>query len=210
MVDDQHLRSFDRWYGVRTSGHVELRDTSFDPARLRDATAYGPVNAWALRKLFTTLNLPASLAFVDLGSGMGRACLIAAEYGFERVTGVELASELCQVARANVAHRYLPGNGKQAINIVEGDVLDYCDHSTDDVFFVYSAFSLDFLRAVLAKLVIRATQQDKAVTVIYTERLSWPRSSAVSALAEHGAFQKVHENCSWGQAFFVYRCIPRH
>jgi len=73
MADDQHIRSFDRWYGVRTIGHVELSETSFDPLRLKDATSYGPVNAWGLRKLLRILDLPASGAFVDLGSGLGRA-----------------------------------------------------------------------------------------------------------------------------------------
>lgn len=208
MVDDHHLRTFDRWYGVRTSGHVELCDTSFAPSRLRDATAYGPVNAWGLRKLFTILNLPRSFAFVDFGCGMGRACLIAAGYGFEKVTGVELAAELCKVARENVARCRTRGTGKPAINIIEADVLDYCDHSTDDVFFMYRAFSLEFLNTVLNKLVDRSTSQNKSLTVIYTERLGWPQSPSVSALAEHHAFQKLYEGSSWGQAFFVYRCSP--
>lgn len=206
MVDDMHLRTFDRWLGVRTSGHVELTDTSFDPSRLKDATSYGPVNAWGFRKLLKKLNLPTSLAFVDLGSGLGRACFIAAEYGFQKVTGVELAPELCKVARENVANCRLPGNGKLPIQIIEGDVLHYCDHSTDDIFFMYRAFSVDFLNTVLDKLVARAAAQKKSITVIYTERLGWPISPSAQALVENGAFAKVYEGTIWGQAFFVYRC----
>jgi len=209
MVDDQHIRMFDRWYGVRTSGHVELKDTSFNPERLKDATSYGPVNAWGLRNLLKRLQLPTSLGFVDLGSGQGRACLIAAEYGFERVTGVELAAELCKVARENVAKFRLPLAGKPPIQILEADVLDYCDHSTDDVFFMYRAFSVEFLSTVLKKLVARAAVLKKPLTVIYTERLAWPQSPSVAALAEHGAFQKVYEGSFWGQAFFVYRSEPQ-
>lgn len=206
MVDDQHIRVFDRRYGVRTSGHVELKDTSFTPSRLKDATSYGPVNAWALRKLFKILNLPLSHSFVDLGSGLGRACLIAAEYGFRHVTGVELAPELCRVARENIAQCRMARNAKLPVEIVEGDVLDYCNRSTDDIFFMYRAFSLEFLRAVMAKLKLRANSLNKPLTVIYTERIGWPQSECVAALAQDGAFRKVYEQAIWGQAFFVYRC----
>src|SRR6266849_10272478 len=82
VIEDQYFRCFDRRQRVRTSGHISLSDTSFDRSKLRHATSYGPVNAWAFRRLLRKLNLPKSLHFVDLGCGLGRACILAAEYGF--------------------------------------------------------------------------------------------------------------------------------
>lgn len=206
MIDDVHLRSFDRKYGVRTSGHIELSETSFDPSKLDKATSYGPVNAWGLRKLLTILNLPKSFTFADLGCGMGRACIVAAEYGFAKVTGIELAPELCKIARENVASALVPGERKRAIQIIEGDVSDYCDHSNDDVYFMYRAFSLPFLNDVLTKLIQSATDQQRSFVLIYTERLNWPMSRCVTALAGNRHLQKMYEWCMLGQAFFVYRC----
>jgi SAM-dependent methyltransferase len=206
MIDDHHLRSFDRRYGVRTSGHIELSETSFDTAKLSKATAYGPVNAWGFRKLLQILNLPKSFAFVDLGCGLGRACFIAAEYGFAKVTGVELAPELCKVARENIFNCRVPGARELPVQIIEGDVFDYLDHSDDDVYFMYRAFSPEFLHDVLTKLVQRATSRKKSFTVIYTERLGWPQSECVTALASNRVFQKMYEGSILGQAFFVYRC----
>jgi SAM-dependent methyltransferase len=206
MIDDYHVRSFDRKYGVRTSGHIELSETSFDASKLNKATSYGPVNAWGFRKLLQILDLPKPYSFVDLGCGLGRACIIAAEYGFGKVTGVELAPELCKVARENVANCRISDARSIPVKIIEGDVLDYCDHSEDDVYFMYRAFSLDFFRDVLAKLAGRATPTKKPFTVIYTERLGWPQSPCVTALAEDRALRKVYEGSMYGQAFFVYRC----
>src|SRR5213592_1843724 len=123
-------------YGVRTSGYVSLASTSVDRAKLRHATSYGPVNAWAFRRLLRNLSLPRTLHFADLGCGLGRACILAAEYGFEKVTGVELAPELCAVARENMSCCRLPESSRSRIKIVEGDVLDYCAATDDDVFFV--------------------------------------------------------------------------
>jgi SAM-dependent methyltransferase len=206
MIDDQHIRTFDHKYGVRTSGHIELSETSFDASKLDKATSYGPVNAWGFRKLLQILNLSKSFTFVDLGCGLGRACIIAAEYGFARVTGVELAPELCKVARDNVSNCRVPAARELPIEIIEGDVLDYCDHANDDVYFMYRAFSLDFLRDVLVKLVERAISRRKSFTLIYTERLGWPQSECVTALAGNPSFQKMYERPIFGQAFFVYRC----
>jgi len=147
-IDDQYLKLFDRKYNIATSGHVELCDTSFDPSKLSRATAYGPVNGWAFRGLLQELNLPKTCHFVDLGSGLGRPCIIAADYGFERVTGVELAFELHTTALENVNQSNLPPAKKGAIHLIHGDVLEYCDRTDDDVFFIFRAFSLDFYDVV--------------------------------------------------------------
>ncbi len=54
VIDDRCLRFFDRRYRVKTSGYILLTDTSFDAQRLRDATQYGPVNAWAFRSIYNS------------------------------------------------------------------------------------------------------------------------------------------------------------
>src|SRR4051812_34110159 len=73
VIEERWLKCFDRRYRVRTSGNIALSTTSFDRSKLNSATAYSPVNAWALRKLFKDLNLPKTMHFVDLGCGLGRA-----------------------------------------------------------------------------------------------------------------------------------------
>ena len=46
-------------------------------------------------------------AFVDMGSGKGRALLVASELPFAKIVGVELSQELHQIAEENV-RRYRP------------------------------------------------------------------------------------------------------
>lgn len=205
-IDDHYLRTFDRRYGVRTSGQISLSNTSFDPSKLRNATSYGPVNAWAFRDLLKKLNLPKTWHFTDLGCGLGRACLLAAEYGFEKVTGVELAPEFCVVAQENISSYRVPASSRPPINIVQGDVLDYCGHTDDDVFFIYRAFSLGFFREVREKLAERAARQKKPLTVIYSQRLSWVPTREVEEFSADPAFRKVYQGTSFGQEFYVFQC----
>ena len=51
------------------------------------------------RRLMRTLSLPPGSGFVDFGCGKGRVLLLAAGFGFARITGVEFAKELCDIAK---------------------------------------------------------------------------------------------------------------
>jgi len=207
--DDQWLKLFDRQYGVRTSGYISLASTSIDRAKLRDATSYGAVNAWAFRWLLKTLQLPRSSRFVDLGCGLGRACILAAEYGFERVTGVELAPELCATARENIATCRSRTFTPSSVSIVNGDVLDYCENTDDDVFFIYRAFSLSLFVTVIKELTERAALRSKPITIIYTERLYAGESNCAKVLGMNSALHRQFIGDRFGQAFFVYQCPGR-
>jgi hypothetical protein len=99
VIDDKYLRCFDRRDHIRTSGCILLSNTSFAPSRLGDATQYGPVNGWALRRFLKRINLPRQLHFADLGCGFGRVCILAAAYGFEQAFYVyECGSQLLNPA----------------------------------------------------------------------------------------------------------------
>ena len=204
-VDDKYVRSFDRRYRIKTSAYILLPNTSFAPSRLSDATQYGPVNGWALRKFLREIRLPRELHFVDLGCGLGRACILAAEYGFKRVTGVELAPEFCALARDNLARCRLPASSLSSVTIVQMDVLDFCEQTDADVFFMFRPFSEEFLSWVLQKLEARAKGRNKPLTVICSERMLVPMSYT-RTVARHPDFRKTYEAGILGQAFYVYEC----
>jgi len=50
-----------------------------------------------------TINLP-DFTFVDIGSGKGRVLLMAADYPFRRIIGVELLPELHRIAEQNIGN----------------------------------------------------------------------------------------------------------
>jgi len=206
-LDDRYLRLFDRRYRVQTSGFIQLNTTSFTPARLRDATQYGPANGWAVRRLFRKLKLPTACQFCDLGSGLGRICILAAEHGFSKVTGVELAPELCAKARENIAHCRLSDTQRGRIEILEMDVLNYCATTEDDVFFMFRPFSIEFLVVVLARLADRAQSRQRGLVLIYSERAALNVQHG-ETIAAHSAYKKQEEIIFWGQKFYVFHCGP--
>ena len=105
------VHPFDVAYGTETSGLLPgiqiARGTS---ARVEDLTAYYGIAPSILRSLLDLwlqrLHPRASIertVFLDVGAGKGRAMLIASEYPFLRVEGVELSPELASIATNNIA-----------------------------------------------------------------------------------------------------------
>jgi SAM-dependent methyltransferase len=95
----QHER-FDRQAGVRTVGTVTVEALGLSALHSHryDAT---PIRFF--RSLLGKLALDyANTAFIDLGCGKGRTLLLASDYPFRTIIGVEISRELCDLAIENV------------------------------------------------------------------------------------------------------------
>jgi SAM-dependent methyltransferase len=64
---------------------------------------YQPVEPALFRHMMNSLAIDFSqFTFVDIGSGKGRAVLLAAEFPFQRIIGIELLPELNRIAEENI------------------------------------------------------------------------------------------------------------
>jgi SAM-dependent methyltransferase len=89
---------------------------------------------------------PSQYTFIDLGSGKGRALILAFKNGFRRVVGVEFSAELCAVARRNLA-----ATGVNA-EVVYQSASDYLFPDEPTVIFLYNPFRPAVLVPVLKRL----------------------------------------------------------
>src|SRR3712207_2275466 len=84
---------FDRRNGVRTAGCVSLRELGVEGRSVAEGNHYEAVDPRLFRKVVGSLKIRhEDFVFVDFGSGMGRAILLAAEFPFRKVVGVEFSS----------------------------------------------------------------------------------------------------------------------
>lgn len=101
----QRDAEFDRSLGVDTKGPVGLWHLHIESDNVRDAIRYEGVNPPIFRQALREIQDDfEGFTFVDLGCGKGRALLLANEFRFSQLIGVEFAPELAAVARAN-CHR---------------------------------------------------------------------------------------------------------
>ena len=95
-------RNFDRGRNVNTCGIIGLWRFQINSANAKYGTAYQPVDPRAFQGAVRAMNIqPSEFTFVDLGCGKGRALLLAADYGFRRLIGIDFVPELVSTAKSN-------------------------------------------------------------------------------------------------------------
>ncbi|MGB6986357.1 MAG: class I SAM-dependent methyltransferase [Candidatus Aquilonibacter sp.] len=149
-------RRFDRDYGVTTQAVLFLTDLDTDAVgdAGAHATHYEAVPVPDFRGLIALVpeEAIANATFVDVGAGMGRAVILAAEYPFKQVLGIELSPGLYEVAKENLATARERGLRAHDIRLVRDDARIANYPPGDLVVFLFNPFDADALRATLASI----------------------------------------------------------
>jgi hypothetical protein len=181
---------FDAEYGVVTEALIFLGEL--------DPEAIGPNIAFATHYEATPpadvdLLLDAAgidertTTFVDLGSGMARAVLIAARRPFRQVAGVEISPALHAVALENLAAIDRASLRCKDVRLVCNDAADYRFPPGDLAIYLYNPFSAGLLVPLLERVV--ASSARRAVTLLYhtpVERAAIERRGDFALVADLG------------------------
>jgi SAM-dependent methyltransferase len=146
---------FDLEFGVRTSGLVAGRYLASGHRNDRHATAYYAVAPSVFRSILVRWRRCRPQApldaftFVDLGAGMGRALLLAAEFPFRAVIGVELHPLLARIAKRNLALWRAAERARAPMRLVCGDAAEFPLPAGPCVVFLFNPFGAPVLRRLL-------------------------------------------------------------
>jgi SAM-dependent methyltransferase len=152
-------RRFDREYGVTT--HAVLWVTDLDPDAAGDAAAHAthyeavPVADFRELLAFVPKDAVPQSTFVDVGAGMGRAVILAAQYPFKQVVGIEVSPALYEVAKENLAIVRARNLRSRDVRLERGDARIANYPPGDLVVFLFNPFDAEALRATLASVVNR-------------------------------------------------------
>jgi SAM-dependent methyltransferase len=146
---------FDEEFGVRTSGLVAGRHLKSGHRHDRHATAYYGVAPSVFRALVKRWqrSRPAAameeFSFLDVGAGMGRAVLLAAELPFRQVLGVELNPTLTRIARRNLTGWRALGRARTPMKIISGDAVEFRLPAGPCLAFLFNPFGAPVMRLLL-------------------------------------------------------------
>lgn len=185
---------FDRWYGTETIQWVDTKSLDISSEAKEHIAPYKATKARPFRQLLRRLNLPKAETFVDFGSGKGRALLLAAEYGFQKVIGVEISKELCDVARQNAK---IMGY-ESRIHPILSDVSTFVIEADQKVFYLYDPFDVVILRRILESLVASLEQHPRRVWLLYNA------PTYHDEVMEAGVFTEWQRHEIGGTEFHVY------
>ena len=99
--------AFDRDYEVDTDGEFDgwtyLSDLEIPSTNWIHGNNYAAIDPVSFRAAMSTLPIKfEDFVFVDFGSGKGRALILASEFPFKRIIGVEFSPELHAIAQSNI------------------------------------------------------------------------------------------------------------
>jgi SAM-dependent methyltransferase len=164
---------FDLEFGVRTSGLVAGRNLKSGHKADRHNTAYFGVAPSVFRDMIVRWRRlkPAApideFTFIDLGAGMGRALLLAAEFPFRAVVGVELNPTLAQIGRRNMALWRAAGRAHAPMRMLCRDAVEFNLPAGPCVVFLFNPFGAPVLRRLLAAWNRSSAEREGQLDILY-------------------------------------------
>ena len=114
---------------------------------------------------------PQAYTFVDLGSGKGRALLLASHYPFRRIIGVEYLEDLHNIAARNIKIYRARGRECQRIETVCGDAGAFPMPEDALVIYMNNPFKAPVMERVLGNLRASLETTPRDAIVIYQNPL---------------------------------------
>jgi len=153
---------FDQLHGVDTSGFV--------PGFLLGSAArigYAGAQPGIIRKALTVIPEPRQCHFLDIGCGKGRPLLVATEFGFRAITGVEVSPGLARIARRNAGILTNACPDRTRVNIVTADAAKYRLPAESLVIFLYNPFDGALTRRFLGNIEASLLQNPRTLYIVY-------------------------------------------
>lgn len=152
--------------------------------------AYQPTDPLIFREMMEQVRDRLSgYTFVDLGSGKGRALLLAREFPFRRIIGMELLPELHAIARRNV--RRLSLQEQERFELQCGDGRQFIFPAGPLFVYLFDPFPAPVLAEVIENLEHSLQQHSRPVFIGYQNPVS---ESVIAALPR---FRKLGGTMQW-------------
>jgi predicted RNA methylase len=124
--------------------------------------------------------------FIDLGSGKGRTLLMASDYPFRRIVGVELLPALHQAALENLSKYRSESQNCFALESMCADATEFCFPAEPTVLYLFNPFSGAGLRRMIANLEQSLREHSRVVYLLYHNPLLEQVLSESAALRRTG------------------------
>jgi hypothetical protein len=129
---------------------------------------YQPTDPTLFREMMASLPIDFSqFTFIDIGSGKGRTLLMASEYPFRKIVGVELIEELHRATEQNIRNYHPAVQGCTQIESVCMDACEFALPLTPLVLYFFNPLPESGLRRLIAKLNRSVSAHPRTVYVLY-------------------------------------------
>ncbi len=159
---------FDSKFGVATKAYIDLSDLKIPNDAARYGNHYQAVRPTEFEEIIGHIRIRhEEFLFIDFGSGMGRALLLASESPFKKIIGIEFSQELHQIALDNI-RKYRSGSQKcRDIEAICMEATQYRIPREKAVFFFYNPFKEEVMAKVLENIRMSLEESPREAFVLY-------------------------------------------
>ena len=198
-VGKARCRIFDLQHGVHTCGDANLAGLTLVGNNADHGVFYHPAHPKFLFEVFSSLKIDyQSYTFVDLGSGKGRALLVASEFPFSEILGVEFAAELHKIACENIRSYRSKTQKCKNVRSLNLDAAEFELPLTPLVLYLFNPFRPGVLSPVLQRLQRSLISHPRNVTLIYAAPFH------ASLIEQHTALRCVEQSIYHNTYRFEY------
>jgi hypothetical protein len=202
-LTDSPIHPFDLAHNVDTSGLVPASHLVTGHPNDEHVTAYYGVAPSILRSLITRWRETPppypihSYTFIDYGAGKGRAMLIASEFPFRQVIGIELNPNLAAIAQRNLDHFTATHNTDPTAEplaptqLLQQDALTFTLPPTPILAFLFHPFEGPVLRALLRSFETQFAKHPSTAEHPPTLDILYVNAEWRSILDDHPAFTRL-------------------
>ena len=197
------IHPFDQIHDTDTSGLVPARDLATGHPNDEHVTAYYGVAPSILRSLIDRWRETSpphhitDYTFLDIGAGKGRAVLLASEFPFRQIIGVELNPAMATIAQSNadIWHRAHAADPTAII-----------DHRIDSTVAPQALFLMNhpFTTARAKKLATQSATAPDRIMWLYQTLFSRPPTNEETQLAQ--SYITQHPQNGWEQYCHALLC----
>jgi hypothetical protein len=164
---ERDSREFDRRHHVETAKWVRRHELDTESANKIHAVRYEPSREETFAAALSALDVDLrEFTFVDYGSGKGRALLLAADYPFRRIVGVEFVASLDRIAQRNIATL---GHAASRVQTHVLDAAAFDPPAGPLVAYLFNPFAPEVFRCVLERIDASLAVEPRPVYMILTE-----------------------------------------
>jgi hypothetical protein len=150
----------------------------------------------ALRKISERLD---NYTFIDLGAGKGLPLLLASEYPFKSIIGVEYSEILADAADLNIQTHKSMNPSAAPIRCVRGDATEFVFPQEPTVLYLFNPFQGKVMDRVIANLETSLREHPRDLWVIYVN--PWE----MRKFRRHPLFETIEWNLDYSIHRFTHR-----
>lgn len=184
----EKVDGFDEEFGTETNRKVRLTNYRTPKEKLQGSVMYWATPVSIFRKILESLNLKyEQYHFIDIGAGKGRVLLMASEFSFSRVTGIEIDSELAETAKRNIEAYSKSRSLKTSVDVCCKSVDRFSFSPVNTVIYLFNPFDAKVLNELLAELNVAFSAGECELIFIFLD----PYEQHLKVLSSHTFLKKI-------------------